>query len=139
RRERPVSARREVAIVSVSMDLGAGRRGVDMGPSAIRLAGLTETINSLGCPVREVGTVTASGPEMAPEGESRTRYLDEITDVARRSLDLVRLAAKDGALPLVLGGDHSISIGTVAALAAGYRERGQRIGLLWVDAHTDMN
>jgi arginase len=130
---------REVAIVTVSMDLGAGRRGVDMGPSAIRIAGLTAMLTELGYRVREVGAVTAIGPEMAPEGETRTRYLPEITDVARRSFQLVREALGAGALPIVLGGDHSISIGTAAALAAHHAESDEGIGLIWVDAHADMN
>jgi arginase len=135
----PVPKAREVAIVTVSMDLGAGRRGVDMGPSAIRLAGLTETIRGLGYTVREVGTVTASGPESTAEGETRHRYLPEITGVARRSFELVREAAEGGGLPLVLGGDHSISIGSAAAIAARFGERDQGVGLIWVDAHADMN
>ena len=129
----------EVAIVTVSIDLGAGRRGVDMGPSAIRIAGLTDMLMGLGYEVREAGTVTASGPEMTPQGESRTRYLAEITDVARRSFDIVSQVLADGAFPLVLGGDHSLSIGTVSATAAHQARSNQSIGLLWIDAHTDMN
>ena len=129
----------EVGIVTVSIDLGAGRRGVDMGPSAIRIAGLTDMLIGLGYGVREAGTVTASGPEMTPQGETRTRYLAEITGVARRSFELVSGVIADGAFPLVLGGDHSISIGTVAALAAARAKSDESIGLLWIDAHTDMN
>jgi arginase len=128
-----------VAIVTVSIDLGAGRRGVDMGPSAIRIAGLTDMLMGLGYDVREAGTVTASGPEMTAQGESRTRYLAEITDVARRSFDIVTQVLADGAFPLVLGGDHSLSIGTVSAIAAHQARSDQSIGLLWIDAHTDMN
>jgi arginase len=129
----------EVAVVTVSIDLGAGRRGVDMGPSAIRIAGLTDMLRGLGYRVREAGTVTASGPEMSDPGPTRTRYLKEITDVAQRSYDIVLKALEDLAFPLVLGGDHSISIGSVAALAAHRAKTDESVGLLWIDAHTDMN
>lgn len=130
---------REVAIVTVSIDLGAGRRGVDMGPSAIRIAGLTDMLMGLGYEVREAGIVTASGPEMTPQGETRTRYLAEITEVARRSFAIVSDVLEKGAFPLVLGGDHSLSIGTVSALAAHFAKSDESLGLLWIDAHTDMN
>jgi arginase len=130
---------REVGLVSVSMDLGAGRRGVDMGPSAIRIAGLGAALRDLGYRIREVGAVMASGPEMAPEGETRTRYLSEITQVCRQAHDLVSRALEGGCRPLILGGDHALSIGTVSAVADYFRERGRGIGLIWVDAHTDMN
>ena len=129
----------EVAVVTVSMDLGAGRRGVDMGPSAIRIAGLTNVIRGLGYSVRETGTVTAPGPESTALGETRSRFLKEITDVCRRSFELVTQALQGEAFPLVLGGDHSLSIGTVAAVAAHYGRQEEGIGLIWVDAHTDMN
>lgn len=129
----------DIGILSVSMDLGAGRRGVDMGPSAIRIAGLGETIMGMGLSVREVGMVTAAGPEITPEGGSRTRYLEEISDVCRRTRDMVRQALHRGCLPLILGGDHALSIGSVAGVADHYRAEGREIGLIWVDAHTDMN
>src|SRR5688500_5591912 len=85
-----VSTVPDVAIISVSLDLGAGRRGVDMGPSAIRIAGLTAMLQRLGYDVREVGTVTAAGPETTDPGETHTRFLAEITDVCRRSHALVK-------------------------------------------------
>jgi arginase len=128
-----------IAVITVSIDLGAGRRGVDMGPSAIRIAGLSAKLDELGYDVHEGGSVHASGPEMAPEGESRLRYLPEITDVAKQSFDMVTNGILRGDMPLVLGGDHSISIGTVAAVSAHYARSDQSIGLIWVDAHTDMN
>lgn len=132
--------RPQVGLISVSIDLGAGRRGVDMGPSAIRVAGVREALEALGFEVREFGTVHAPEPEEMDPGESRTRYLREIFEVAVRTRDLVRQALEAGCLPLVLGGDHSLSIGTVAGVAQHYRERtGRPIGVLWVDAHTDMN
>jgi arginase len=121
------------------MDLGAGRRGVDMGPSAIRIAGLDRRLNDLGYGVREMGTVTARGPEITPFGESRARYLPTVVDVCREVRGLVLEALDDDVLPLVLGGDHSIAIGTVSAVAEHHAAREETLGLIWVDAHTDMN
>ena len=134
-----VNPMRDVALVSVSIDLGAGRRGVDMGPSALRLAGLTQRLEDLGYRVREAGTVNARGPETTTQGESRLRFLSEITQVCGETYRLVASSMKEDCFPLILGGDHSLSIGSVPAVAHHYRERGERIGLLWVDAHTDMN
>jgi arginase len=128
-----------LAVISVSIDLGAGRRGVDMGPSAIRIAGLSGMLAGMGYDVREVGTVTAAGPEIIDAGESRTRYLPEITEICRRAHQLVRESLAEGTFPLVLGGDHSLSIGTVSAVAAHHAASEESIGLLWIDAHTDMN
>jgi arginase len=134
-----VNPMRDVALVSVSIDLGAGRRGVDMGPSALRLAGLTERLEDLGYRVREAGTVNARGPETTTQGESRLRFLSEITQVCRETYRLVASSMEDDCFPLILGGDHSLSIGSVPAVADHYQKRRERIGLLWVDAHTDMN
>jgi arginase len=129
-----------IGVISVSLDLGAGRRGVDMGPSAVRIAGLGAALEALGMRVREIGTVTASGPETVPEGGARTRYLEEITEVCRKTYTLVRSTLDGGCRPLILGGDHALSIGTVTAVADHYRRAGGRgIGLVWVDAHSDMN
>jgi arginase len=134
--DRPVP---DLAVISVSIDLGAGRRGVDMGPSALRIAGLSGMLGELGYDVREVGTVTASGPETTEAGDRRTRFLPEITEVCLRARGLVAHSLSDGAMPLVLGGDHSLSIGTIAAVAGHYAEQDESIGVIWVDAHTDMN
>lgn len=130
---------RDLAVVSVSIDLGAGRRGVDMGPSALRLAGLVPRLNEMGYTVREAGTVNARDPEVTEPGETRLRFLAEISQVCRETYRLVASALEEGCFPLILGGDHSLSIGSVPAVAAHYRARGERIGVLWVDAHTDMN
>ena len=131
--------RARVSVVSVSIDLGAGRRGVDMGPSALRIAGVTEELERLGLEVREIGTVTAGGFETTEPGESRTRFLDEIHDVSVRTCEMVRRGLDQGCFPLTLGGDHSLSIGSVNAVATHYRERGESIGVIWADAHADMN
>ena len=130
---------RELALVSVQMDLGAGRRGVDMGPSAIRIAGLRDTLAGLGYRIREMGTVVAADPERTEQQDVHALYLTEVESVCRRARDLVEDALERGCMPLVLGGDHSIAIGSVAGVSRFYARRGERIGLIWVDAHSDMN
>lgn len=110
-----------------------------MGPSAIRIAGLTESLAALGCRVREMGTVTAPGPEASDAGDRNARYLAQIAEVCAEARDLVRGALDAGYLPLVLGGDHSISLGCVSGVSDYYGARGESVGLIWVDAHTDMN
>lgn len=130
---------RPIGLMSVSMDLGAGRRGVDMGPSAIRIAGVRALLEGMGCTVREFGTIHAPEPEELEQGDTRSRYLREITEVGARARDRVREVLGAGCLPLILGGDHSISIGTVAGVSDHFRARGRGVGLLWVDAHTDMH
>jgi arginase len=136
---REPESRGEVGLLSVSIDLGAGRRGVDMGPSALRIAGVSRAVAALGYRVREMGTVYAPGPEESDVGEDGARFLAEITTVCRESYRLLREAMAEGAFPLVLGGDHSLTMGTAAAVADHHRNQGKSIGLLWVDAHTDMN
>ena len=130
---------RELALVSVLMDLGAGRRGVDMGPPAIRIAGLRETLLSLGHRVREMGTVLATDPERSEQQDVNARYLTEVEAVCRRARDLVEDGLVKGCMPLVLGGDHSIAMGSVAGVSRFYARSRERVGLIWVDAHTDMN
>jgi arginase len=135
-----MNPRGEIALISVSIDLGAGRRGVDLGPSAMRIAGITPTVERLGYLVREVGTVTAGGFETTDSGpEPRAHFLDEIVTVAEHAAALVTQGLEGGCLPLILGGDHSLSIGTVAATARYYGGAPGSIGLVWVDAHADMN
>lgn len=134
-----LNPRRDIALVSVSIDLGAGRRGVDMGPSALRIAGLSRAVEDLGYTVAEAGTVTADAFEIATSGDPRLRFLDEIAAVAERARACVADGMDRGRLPLIVGGDHSLSIGTVAAVARHHRAKGERIGLIWVDAHADMN
>ena len=130
---------RDLGVVSVSLDLGAGRRGVDMGPSALRVAGLTERHELLGYTVREAGAVTAEQPEVIQVGESRLRFLDAVCAACQETYRRVIRVLEDGGFPLILGGDHSLSIGSVSAVAAHHAARNERIGVLWVDAHTDMN
>lgn len=135
----PSDRSRDVALVSVSMDLGAGRRGVDMGPSGLRIAGVRPALEELGHRVREIGTVNAAGPESVDSGPSSARFLPEVAEVCRDTYGLVSEGLGAGCVPLILGGDHALSIGSVAAVADHYRRADRPIGLIWVDAHTDMN
>ena len=128
-----------VHIIGVPLDLGGGRRGVDMGPSALRIAGLSERLTALGYPVVDKGDLTVPIPETQRSGDERKRYIRDIARVCNRLYQAAFSTLKEGALPLVLGGDHSLAAGSVAASAAYAREKGAAIGLIWVDAHGDMN
>jgi arginase len=127
------------AIVAVHMDLGAGRRGVDMGPSAIRVAGLGERLTRLGYDVQELGAVFVREPETCPVGEARVKYLHEVASCCLELRARLLAVLGDGAVPVSLGGDHSIAIGSVSAQAIHWRRKGLPVGLIWVDAHADMN
>lgn len=118
------------------MDLGAGRRGVDMGPSAIRVAGLAHALEAIGWGVQDRGSIRVAEPESATVGAQNLRYLDEVLQVCTALHEAVREALGAGLLPVTLGGDHSIAMGSISAVAAHHEEP---IGVLWVDAHTDMN
>ena len=110
-----------------------------MGPSAFRIAGLGERMTSLGCQVVDCGDLEVPIPEMRHPGDDNKRYVDDIAAVCESLFATASAALADGGLPLVLGGDHSLAAGSVAATAAWARQRGGRIGLIWVDAHGDMN
>jgi arginase len=129
------AVKRKVAILGAPLDLGAARRGVDMGPSAIRYAGLAEHLGSLGLDVTDLGNVGAEIPEIAAVQDERARYLPDILASCAQIATRVRDIATDGRMPLVLGGDHSIAMGTLAGLHAAYGDG----GLLWADAHGDLN
>ncbi len=111
------SPSRSVSLLAVHMDLGAGRRGVDMGPSAIRIAGVAERLTRLGYDVQELGAVFAREPEVCPIGESHMKYLHEVVSCCVEVRDKTLAALAAGSIPLVLGGDHSIAIGSIAAQA----------------------
>ncbi len=121
------------------MDLGADRRGVDMGPSAIRCAGILERASKLGYDCLDLGDIPVQLPESRDVAGSRAKYLEEIAEAC----DLLRAKVADsleqGGVPVVVGGDHSIAMGTVAGVSEYHRAKGEKIGLLWVDAHADMN
>lgn len=131
--------RSKIAIIGAPMDLGAGRRGVDMGPSAVRLAGLNEKLTMLGYAVEDRGNLAVVQRESVPEGPKGARFLNEITRTCEALAAAVEHAAGEGNFPLVLGGDHSIAVGTVSGLSRHYQKQGQKIGLVWIDAHADMN
>jgi len=133
------AARSRIAIVGAPLDLGAGRRGVDMGPSAIRVAQLNGRLAALGYEVEDLGNVGVEQQESRHYGDASARYLREITRTCQRLASIVERALRDGAVPLVLGGDHSIAIGTVAGVSRHFRKTKQKIGIIWVDAHPDMN
>ena len=128
-----------IAIIGAPMDLGAGRRGVDMGPSALRLAGLNEKLTLLGYEVEDLGNVIVDQPETAPVGTPQARYLPQIAHTCVRLSEMVEKAADDGRVPLVLGGDHSAAIGTVTGMSRHFRKTERKLGLIWIDAHADMN
>jgi arginase len=129
-------AAREIAVIGATLDLGAGRRGVDMGPSAIRYAGLEQQLTEkLDVRVSDVGNVISPVVETAAMGDEHARYLTQILDLCDRLSALVAEAAGRGALPLVLGGDHSVALGSLVGMA---KVRGAG-GVVWIDAHGDLN
>ena len=134
----PAIATRRVRMLGVPMDLGAGRRGVDMGPSAVRYAGIARQIHGLGYEFEDGGDIGVPIPEVRVPGQG-PRYLKEIHRACDRLAFRVERFLEEGVMPLVIGGDHSMAIGTVAGVAGHFRKQGERIGLIWVDAHADMN
>ncbi len=130
---------RPVHIIGVSLDLGGNRRGVDMGPSAFRIAGLAERLSALGMAVEDHGDVVAPIPEVKSSGDPHKKYIREIARICEKLYKTALAALEKGALPLVLGGDHSLGAGSVAATAEFVRRDGKPLGLIWVDAHADMN
>ena len=129
------TTRNRVAILGAPLDLGAARRGVDMGPSAIRYAGLADRLGGLGLGVEDLGNVTAEIPEIAVVSDEHARYLTEILATCSQIATRVRDIASSGRMPLVLGGDHSIAMGTLAGMHAAHGPG----GVLWIDAHGDLN
>lgn len=129
----------KVRLIGVPMDLGGGRRGVDMGPSAIRYTGVGEKLKAMGYQVADDGDIAVPVPEKRDPGNPQAKYLNEISRACNRLRGRVRRALEADEVPIVMGGDHSIAAGTVAGVAEFYRMRGESIGLIWVDAHADMN
>jgi arginase len=126
---------RPVALIGASLDLGAGRRGVDMGPSAIRYAGLAARLERLGRPVFDWGNIEGAVPEATEMGSERVRFLAPIKQACERVAHLVTRSVEEGLHPLVLGGDHSVAIGTLGGLSRAHGAG----GVLWLDAHGDLN
>ena len=130
-----MSTKREIAIIGATLDLGQGRRGVDMGPSAIRYAGLEERLVGLGYAVHDEGNVETAVAEATALRDERARFLPEIHDTCELIAARVAEATARGAVPLVLGGDHSVALGTLGGLASVHGPG----GVLWIDAHSDIN
>ena len=130
---------RPIHIIGVSLDLGGNRRGVDMGPSAFRIAGLGERLAALGMTVMDEGDLVGPIPEVKAAGDPQKKYVSEIARVCERLYKTSLSVLEKGATPVVLGGDHSLAAGSVAATADHARQGGGRIGAIWVDAHADMN
>jgi len=129
----------KIRIIGVPMDLGASRRGVDMGPSALRVAGLQARIKTLGHQVEDIGNIPVKQAEEQHYGEKRAKYLAEISDTCKELAATVQKSLEEGFTPLVLGGDHSIAVGTMSGVAAHYRKDKKQVGYVWLDAHGDMN
>ena len=124
-----------IRILGAPMDLGADRRGVDMGASAIRYAGLSEQLQKLGHTVSDIGNIAIPQPESRPEGQPHLKYLEPIISASEELATLVSTTLEEHKFPLLLGGDHSISLGSVSGVAHVYKN----IGVIWVDAHADFN
>ena len=130
---------RKIRVIGVPLDLGQARRGVDMGPSAVRVAGLEARLEALGHLVEDAGNITVFQPEQKNEGNPKAKYLKEITASCTKLAELVVKTLGDGEIPLTLGGDHSVAAGSVSGVSEFYRRQQQKIGLIWIDAHTDIN
>ena len=128
-----------VSIIGVPLDLGSGRRGVDMGPSAVRVADLNKRLTCLGYKVSDIGNIPVSIPETQEIGDQHCKFLREIVEVCENLARLVEDSLQAGRLPIVLGGDHSIAMGSLAGLAKYCQGQRKNIGLIWFDAHADFN
>lgn len=131
--------RKKIRVIGVPLDLGQSRRGVDMGPSAVRVAGLEAKLEALGHVVEDAGNIAVAIAEQKKEGSPNAKYLKEITATCTKQAELVLKTLEVGKTPIILGGDHSVAAGTVAGVAEFYRRQNQTIGLIWIDAHSDMN
>ncbi|MGK2925236.1 MAG: arginase, partial [Lysobacterales bacterium] len=133
------TANRTIRIIGVPLDLGASRRGTDVGPSALRIAGLGNALRRIGYDVALEEDIPAPAMETRRSEDKTARYKPQILDVCTRLAERVKTVLDAGDFPLVIGGDHSIAMGTVAGTAAHHRDQGQSIGMIWFDAHGDMN
>ncbi len=132
-------APKRIRVIGVPLDLGQSRRGVDMGPSAVRVAGLEARLEALGHVVEDGGNVPVAIAETKKSGDPSAKYLKEITATCTKHAEWVLKTLEAGVTPMVLGGDHSVAAGTVSGVAEFHRRQNQRIGLIWIDAHSDIN
>ncbi len=130
---------RQIRIIGVPLDLGQARRGVDMGPSAVRVAGLEAHLEALGHVVTDGGNISVAIAETKNPGEENAKYIKEIRETCCKTADVVLKTLDEGMTPVVLGGDHSVAAGSVSGVAEFHRRKGQKIGLIWIDAHSDIN
>ncbi len=130
---------RRIRVIGVPLDMGASRRGVDMGPSAMRVAGLEARLEALGHQVTDGGNIRVEIAETRTSGDKTARYLTEIAETCTRTAEAVLKTLEEGMTPLVLGGDHSLAAGSVSGVAEFCRKQGQKAGLIWIDAHSDIN
>src|SRR5580700_2067920 len=130
---------RRIRVIGVPLDMGASRRGVDMGPSAMRVAGLEARLEALGHQVTDGGNILVEIAETQAFGSTNARYLKQIAETCTRTAEAVVKTLEEGKTPLVLGGDHSLAAGSVSGVAEFYRRQGQKIGVIWIDAHSDIN
>lgn len=130
---------KKIRVIGVPLDLGQQRRGVDMGPSAVRVAGLEAKLEALGHTVEDAGNIGVMLAEQKMPGDPTARYLKEITATCTKTAELVLHTLEQGKVPLAIGGDHSMAVGTVSGVAEFYHRQNQHIGLLWLDAHSDIN
>ncbi len=134
-----VMIKKIVRLIGFPMDLGAGRRGVDMGPSALRIAGVGTLLQTLGYKVIDSGDIDIRSPEVQEVENPKLRYLSAISEACTALAKAVESSLDHGEFPLVLGGDHSMAIGTIAGIAAHCQKAGKRLGVIWIDAHSDIN
>ena len=130
---------RRIRIIGVPLDLGQSRRGVDMGPSAVRVAGLEARLKALGHAVTDGGDIPVHIAETRQIGDDHSKYIYEITETCGKTAEMVMKTLEDGMTPVILGGDHSVAAGSVSGVAEFYRRQGQNVGLVWIDAHSDIN
>jgi arginase len=128
-----------ISIIGAPLDLGQSRRGVDMGPSALRVANLNARLSALGYEVEDLGNVPVRQPEASPEGPQQAKYLPQIAATCESLALQVARVLDYGSVPLVLGGDHSVAIGTAGGVSKFFHKQGKKIGMIWLDAHADMN
>lgn len=131
--------KQNVTIIGFPMDLGADRRGVDMGPSALRIAGLNNKLEKLGYKVEDIGDIKIEIMERQKIKNPKLKYLDEIVRTSKKLADKVEKVLASGDFPLCIGGDHSMALGTISGIASFCKKKRLKLGVIWIDAHSDMN